>query len=341
MAALEQRLNDINERLATSSVHVARLARLARRREVVFSTADEIRDRLDRARLEAQRVDAEIARSRALFKYGFHRRRVEGFLAPHARQGYVAAGLYLVLEHELRSVREELDEIEERIRSLGGQSAKHQMLVQWRDELVASLGPDRMPAAQHALMRVSAAVEVAERVEDARILEEAMSVGSLALADMEAAVAEVQHVGRLESEDVASLADLIPEGVRHYPLRESKRRVEQATLRFGFVQDELESVEGLNVQVRHPYAALEEFLGGAYDDYQAARAPTESLVALEDAQQYAHRLFDAIEAAHDQALEHVERARQKEEEVVGHAVEQVATGPARLQSRYSSWDALY
>ncbi|HEX9709793.1 MAG TPA: hypothetical protein VGB42_07520, partial [Candidatus Thermoplasmatota archaeon] len=171
--------------------------------------------------------------------------------------------------------------------------------------------------------------------------EEAASVAELALVDLEAAQGAIAGVGRLEEEDVASLADLIPEGVRHYPLREAKRRLEQATLRFGFVQDGLESVEGLNVQVRHPYAALEEYLGGAFDDFHGGRAPTEALVAVEDAVQYADRLVGALEAAHGQALEHVERARGKEAEAVGHAVERVVATPARLKSRYSSWDAIY
>lgn len=341
MGTLETRLQDINERLSASSVHVAQLARLARRREIVFETSDDIRQRLDAARREAQRTDARSARSQALFKYGYHRRRLEAFLQPGARAGFVAAGLYLVLEHELRSLREEVDALEERIRSLGGQSAKHQMLMNWRDDIIASLGPDGMPAAQQALLRVSAAVEVAERQEDAQVLGEAAAVASLALLDVEAALDDLQGVSRLEEEDVGSLADLIPETVRHYPVRQAKRRLEQATLRFGFVQDELEAVEGLNVQVRHPYWALEEYLGGAFDDYLAGRAPTEALVAVEDARTYAHRLVDALEAAHAQALEHVERARGKELEAVGHAVERVAPSPARLRGRYSSWDALY
>lgn len=341
MGALETRLQDINERLAASSVHVAQLTRLARRREIIFQTADEIRQRLDAARLEAQRTDARAAGTQALFKYGYHRRRLEAFLHPQSRAGFVAAGLYLVLEHELRSLREELDALEERIRSLGGQAAKHQMLVAWRDDIVASLGPDGMPAAQQSLLRVSAAVEVAERQEDAQVLGEAASVASLALLDVEAALDELPRAGRLEEEDVGSLADLIPETVRHYPVREAKRRLEQATLRFGFVQDELESVEGLNVQIRHPYFALEEYLGGAFDDYREGRAPTEALVAVEDARTYAHRLADALEAAHGQALDHVDRARGQELEVVGHAVERVAPTPARIKARYTSWDALY
>jgi hypothetical protein len=341
MGALETRLHDLNERLSASSVHVARLTRLERRREVIFATSEDVRQRLDEARAQARRVDNEVARSQALFKYAMHRRRVQGFLAPESRVGFVAAGIYLVLEHELRSLREELDAVEEQMRNLGGQAAKHQMLVEWRDDVVASLGPDGMPAAQQALLRVSAAVEVAERVEDAKVLEEAASVAELALTDLEAADEVLRPAGRVEEEDAASLADLIPETVRHFPLREAKRRIEQATLRFGFVQDQLETVAGLNVQLRHPYFAIEDYLDGAFADYQAARQPTEALVAVEDALTYAHRLVDALEAAHGQALEHVERARGQEVEVVGHAVELVVATPARLKARYSRWDAHY
>ena len=342
MGALESRLHDINERLALSSSQVSALARLARRREALFATSEDVRERLDAARAYAQRVQAQAERSPSLFKYAPHRRLIEAFLQPHGKEGYVAASLYLVLEHELRSIREELGDVEQQIRRLSGMASKHEMLAEWRDELIAALGPGRVTAAESALSRVSVAVEVAQCDEDVRVLESAQSVARAASSDIVQAAREVERVPRVEKDDLAVLADLIPEETGHFPLREAKRRLEQATLRFGYVQDLVLSVEGLNVELRHPYFALESFLDGVFEDYHGGGHVAHAVAALEDAQDYAQHLGGALASAIAAGNARAERARTKEAEVVGRAVDGVAPlGPARLTARFSKWDSAY
>lgn len=339
MGALESRLADINTRLAASSVEADELARLVRRRESLLDTAEEVRDRLDEATARVQKVEEASAASGAMFRYAMHRRRVEAFLAPHQRDGFVAAAMYLVLEHELGALDEELNEIEARVRALSGGQVRHRMLLEWRDELLMAAGPARTTAAEHALERVSWAVEAAGREKDVATVEEAIDVAARAAEDLRAAAMALPRVGRLEREDVAAVADLLPEGTRHFALKEAKRRVEQATLRLGFLHDELRAIEGLRVEVRHPYFAAEAFLAGLFDDFQAGGAPAESQAAVEEAEAYVLQVHDALLHARDAAQAKAAKARASEANLVSAAVAQLPPATVRLTSRYSVWDA--
>lgn len=338
MGALEVRLSDINERLAASSVNAESLARLLRRREAILETADDVRERLEGATDRVQQVEAEIRASPTLFRYALHRRRVEGFLERSRREGFIAAAMYLVLEHELSALDEELNDLEGRIRGLTGREVKHRMLVEWRDELLMSLGPGRLTAAEHALERVSAAVSVASRAEDVRLIVEARDVALRAQVDLDEARETLAREGRLEKDDLAALADLIPEGTRHFSLRESKRRVEQATLRLGFIHDELRSIEGLSVQVRHPYFAMEGFLAGLFDDFHTSGLPVGAQAAVEEASSYMGLVLQALDGARAAAEGNLEGARAAESQFVGRAVAMLRPTPIRLTARYSKWD---
>jgi hypothetical protein len=150
----------------------------------------------------------------------------------------------------------------------------------------------------------------------------------------------LEREGRIEKDDLAALADLIPEGIRHFGLREAKRRIEQATLRLGFVNDELLSVQGLEVKLRHPYFAMEAFLGGLFDDFHATGLVAETLASVEEAHSYVRLILDAIEGAVTQAARKLEEARSDESQVVGRAVASMRPGPIRVTSRYSAWDAV-
>jgi hypothetical protein len=339
MGALETRLADINARLAASSVEADELARLLRRRDSLLETAEEVRDRLDAATARVQQVEDASAASGALFRYAVHRRRIEAFLAPHQREGFVAAAMYLVLEHELASLNEELDDIEARARSLTGGQVRHRMLIEWRDELLMAAGPVRITAAEQALERVSAAVETAGRAKDLDTIDQAMEVALRAGDDLRAAAAALQKVGRLEKDDVAAVADLVGEGTRQFSLREAKRRVEQATLRLGFLHDELRAVEGLRVEVRHPYFAAEGFLAGLFDDFQAGQVPAEAQAAVEEAGSYVELVVHALTVARETASLKAERARAKEADTVTEAVGRLRPAAVRLTSTYSVWDA--
>jgi len=338
MGALEARLHDINVRLAASSVEVEALARLLRRREAILETADEVRERMDAATERVQGVEEEIERSPRLFHFALHRRRQEAFLEPGQKAGFVAAGMYLVLEHELGALDEELNDLEAQARRLKGGEVRHRMLVEWRDEILMSLGPGRFTAAEQSLERVSASVEVASRAEDLRVIEEAQSVAARARADLAKAAADLEKEGTLEKDDLAVVADIIPEGTRHFRLREVKRRVEQATLRLGFTADELRGVKGLTVAVRHPYFAMEAFLGALFDDLQAGRAPVEAQAALEEAEDYLNLVESALEGACEDARGKLEAARSAESEQVESAVRQLRPSPIRLKARYSAFD---
>jgi hypothetical protein len=339
MGALELRLHDINERLAASSAEAAALERLLRRREAVLETGDDVRDRLEAAVHQVQRVEARIRSSPALFRFSLHRRRIEGFLDPENRDGFIAAALFMVLQHELASLREELQDLEGRLRVLRGSDHKHRLLVDWRDELIAQLGPGGMGAAEQALERVSAAVTVASRAEDVRIIEEARSTALRARDDLKVARGVLHREARVQKDDVAALADLVPEGTRHFGLREAKRRVEQATLRLGYIHDELRSIEGLSVGLRHPFFAMEAFLQGLFDDFHRGGKLEESIGSLEEAEGYLDLLAQALEGACAQAGLKLDGARSQEAAVVGRAVEALRPSPARIKGRYSVWDA--
>lgn len=338
MGALELRLHDINERLAASSAEAAALERLLRRREAVLETGDDLRARLEEAAAEIQKVETAIRSSPGLFHYSLHRRRLEGFLERSSRAGFTAAALFLVLEHGLSSLREELDDLEARLRVLSGSERKHRMLLEWRDELIGQLGAGRMVAAQQALARVSAAVTVASGLEDVRIIDEARDVAVRAHDDLEAARKSLEGEGRLEKDDLAALADLIPEGTRHFGLREAKRRVEQATLRLGFMADELRSIRGLNVALRHPFFAMESFLNGLFDDLHGTGLVVQALTAVEDSQGYLQSIVEALDGAAEAAQSNLEDARAAEARVVGRAVDVMPSTPARIKTRYSVWD---
>jgi hypothetical protein len=344
VGALDLRLADVNERLAASSASVAELERLTRRRDAILETADEVRGRLEEATRKVRAVEAEVHSSPALFRFAVHRRRLEGFLERPRKEGFVAAALYLVLEHELSSLGEELAQLEERIQSLSGSLSKHAMLVEWRDELLMEMGGGRLTAAAHALERVSAAVEVASRAADVESVADAREVAVQALADLEEARRALDGERRIEKDDLAALADLIPEGTRHFALREAKRKIEQATLRLGFVNDELRSVDGLAVKLRHPYFAMEAFLGGLFDDFHSKGLVVDSLALVEESQGYVRRTISAIEGAREVAGEKLEAARAQEAQTVGQAVGRLRpvagprAGPIRVRSRYSTWD---
>jgi hypothetical protein len=339
MGALDSRLADINQRLAASSVDADELARTLRRREALLETAEEVRDRLDAATARVQRVEEASSASGALFRYAMHRRRVEAFLAPHQREGFVAAAMYLVLEHELSALDEELNALEARARALSGGQVRHRMLLEWRDELLMEAGPLRTTAAEHALERVSFAVEAAGREKDLEVVDEAIDVASRAALDLAEGAAALAKVSRLEKEDVAAVAELLPEGTRHFALKEAKRRVEQATLRLGYLNDELRAIEGLRVEVRHPYFAAEGFLAGLFDDFQAGRAPVEAQAAVEEALGYANDLLAALHAARATAEANAKRARAQEADLVTAAVSRVQPAGVRLTKRYSAYDA--
>lgn len=338
MGALEARLHDINERLAASSVEVEALGRLLRRRDAILETADEVRERMDAATEKVQAVEDEVERSTRLFHYPMHRRRTEAFLEPQQKEGFVAAGMYLVLEHELGALDEELNTLEAQVRKLKGGEVRHRMLVEWRDEILMSLGPGRFTAAEHSLERVSLAVEAGERAEDLRVIEESLEIAARARADLAAALADLEKEGRLERDDLAALADIIPEGTRHFRLREVKRKVEQATLRLGFIADQLRSVHGLTVAVRHPYFAMEAFLGALFDDLQAGEPPVEAQAALEGAEDYLGLVESALERAAEAARSKVEAARAAESGLVEAAVSSLRPTPIRIKTRYSSFD---
>ncbi len=338
MGALESRLADINTRLAASSVEAEEVARLLRRREAILETAEEVRERLDEATTRVQEVEEEVRNSPALFRYALHRRRVEAFLAPGRRDGFVAAAMYLVLEHELGALDEELNEMEGRIRALSGGQVRHRMLLEWRDELVLAAGPARTTAAEHSLDRVSAAVTASAREKDLEMVDEAHEVARRAGEDLERAAQELQHVGRLEKDDVAAVADLLPEGTRHFGLKEAKRRVEQATLRLGFLHDELRAIEGLRVEIRDPYFAMEGFLAGLYTDFEAGRAPADAQAAVEEAEGYLRKVVASLSAARGAAEQKLSRARDAEADAVGGAVARLLPSPVRLTTRYSAWD---
>ncbi len=339
MGALELRLADLNERLSAAAVEAETLARLLRRREAILETAEEVHDRLDGATALLQGVEAEIRSSSALFRYNLHRRRLEGFLEPSRRAAFVAAAMYLVLEHELGALDEELADLDLRVRTLKGSEIKHRMLLEWRDDLLTNFGPGRLTAAEAALERVSCAVDTAAREEDLRLVGEALAVAGHAREDLEQANEMLAKCGKLEKDDLAALADLVPEGTRHFALREAKRRVEQATLRLGFLDDELRAVEGLRVEIRHPYFAMESFLQGLFDDLHGPGTPADSQAAVEEAERYLALVEAALGKAADSAGAKVEAARAREAEVVGRAVERLRPSPIRLTSRYSAFDA--
>jgi len=214
------------------------------------------------------------------------------------------------------------------------------MLVEWRDELLMSMGDLRLSAAEHALERVSAAVEVAGREADVDAVADARMVAQRALDDLRDARRILEREGRIEKDDLAALAELVPEGMRHFGLREAKRRIEQATLRIGFVNDELLSVEGLQVKLRNPYFAMEAFLAGLFEDFHASGLVAETLASVEEAHVYVRLILDAIEGAAAQAATKLEAAQASESEVVGRAVASMRPGPIRVTSRYTSWDAV-
>jgi len=252
----------------------------------------------------------------------------------------VAAALYFVLEHELSSLGRELADLDGKLRKLSGSLSKHEMLVEWRDELLMEMGDTRLSAAEHAIERVSAGVEVAARAADAEAVADARHVAERALDDLREARRILERERRIERDDLAALADLIPEGLRHFGLREAKRRIEQATLRLGFVNDELQAVERLAVKLRHPYFAMEAFLAGLFEDFHTTGLVAETLAAVEEAHTYVGMTLDAIDRAGEQAREKWEGARSKEAEVVGRAVTALRPGPIRVASRYSAWDAV-
>jgi len=340
MGALELRLGDVNERLPASTAAVSELERLTRRREAILDTADVVRQRLEGAVKKVQAVEARVHASPALFRLSLSRRRVEGFLDPEHKEGFVAAALYLVLEHELSSLGQELSNLDSKIRALSGSLAKHEMLVEWRDELLMSMGDLRMSAAEHALERVSVAVEVASHKADLEAVADARTVAGRALEDLRDARRILEREARIEKDDLAALADLIPEDIRHFGLREAKRRIEQATLRLGFVNDELQAVEGLQVKLRHPYFAMEAFLSGLFEDFHADGLVAETLASVEEAHAYVRLILDAVEGAVVQGGRKLEDAQTKEAEVVGRAVTALRPGPIRVTSRYSEWDAV-
>lgn len=338
MGALEARLHDINERLAASSVEVAVLGRVVRRRESIFVSASDVRERLEHATAIVQEVEAEIRSSPQLFRYALHRRRIEGFLAPDRKEGFVAAALYLVVEHELTALDEELAQLDTEVIRLSGAEHKHRMLGEWRDELIVAQGPGRFTAAEHAIERVSAAVEVADRAQDLRLVEEAHSLVGRALSDLAGAREILAMADRVNKDDLAALADIVPEGTRHFGLRECKRLIEQATLRLAYVLDELRSVEGLEVKLRHPYDTMEAFLGGLFDDFHGEGYVAQGLAAVEEGQVYLELTLHALERAAEQAGRKLEEAKGQESQVVGRAVEVLRPTPMRIRASYSQWD---
>lgn len=313
---LEQRLEDLDYRIAQYRRDGQQEERLVRRRHALLESHAATHDKVEAMNQVLHAEEGKLDHDVHLFHRGFERRMVEDLVSVENLVVFKAACQYDTLVKRLEDVEREVMEINSILERRKDHHEQAAMLAEWRDDVYNRA--ERNARERNALLheRLTVWLRVADKEDDLLDLEEAGTVLEDALMAMEASIAAGTRVRRIGKRDLAVLSNLQPPRSKQFLSIEMVRKAKEAYLHANVLIDTLQGIEHLKVHIREPIRILDELMEALLLDYYEGDRPFHALRTVHDQHKYLKQVRTALKKRRLDVEQEIDDLKLEEDELL-------------------------